>query len=116
MEPAREDERRARGDASGTLGATTVLAAFGIGLLAGAVVTLLTTPESGTSVRKRLKRGAEAAKHELDEIAGETKESWERVRDDTGEAVKRTAIRIKEAARVTKEALAEDGTSVPKTP
>lgn len=116
MDPAREDDRRGRGDDSGAMGATAVLAAFGLGMLAGAVVTLLTTPESGTSVRTRLKRGAEAAKRELGEIAGETKESWDKVRDDTEDAVKRTATRIKEAARVTKEALSEDGNSVPKVP
>lgn len=116
MEPVREDERRMRSDESITIGPTTVLAAFGLGLLAGAVVTLLTTPESGASVRTRLKRGAEAATRELGEIAGETKESWDRVRDDTEDAVKRTATRIKEAARVTKEALVEDGNSVPKVP
>jgi gas vesicle protein len=98
------------------MGPASVLTAFGLGLLAGAVVTLLTTPESGTSVRTRLKRGAEAAKRELGGIAGETRESWDRVRDDTEEAVKRTATRIKEAARVTKEALAEGGNSVPKVP
>ena len=116
MDQVREDDRRRRGDDSGAMGATAVLAAFGLGLLAGAVVTLLTTPESGTSVRTRLKRGAEAAKRELGEIAGETKESWDKVRDDTEDAVKRTATRIKEAARVTKEALSEDGNSVPKVP
>jgi len=114
MELVREDERRGRSNEAGAMGAAAVLAAFGLGLLAGAVVTLLTTPESGTSVRTRLKRGAEAAKRELGEMAGETKESWDRVRNETGEAVMRTAIKIKEAARVTKEALAEERTSVPK--
>lgn len=85
-----------------------------IPVLAGAVVTLLTTPESGLSVRNRLKRGAETAKRELDGIVGETKESWGRVCNETGEAVTRTAIKIKEAAKVTKEAVTEGGTPVPK--
>lgn len=58
----------------------------------------------------------ETAKRVLCEIAGETKESWDRVRDDTDEAFKRTATRIKEAVTVTKEALAEDRTSVPNIP
>jgi hypothetical protein len=50
-----------------------------------------------------VKRGAEAAKRELDEIAGESKEFWDRVRNETGEAFKRAATRIKKAAKVTKE-------------
>ena len=115
MKLVREDERRRRSDEAGAMGAATVLAAFGLGLLAGAVVTLLTTPESGLSVRTRLKRGAEAAKRELCEMAGETKVSWDRVRKETGVAVTHMGIRIKEAGKVTKEALTEEGTSVPKT-
>lgn len=115
MELIREDERRGRSHEAGAMGAATLLAAFGFGLLAGAVVTLLTTPESGASVRNRLKRGAETAKRELDGIVGETKESWDRVRNETGEAVTRTSSRIKEAAKVTKEAVTEEGTPVPKT-
>ena len=116
MEPVRGDERRVRGDEVGASGIGTVLAAFGLGLLAGAVVTLLTTPEPGESMRRRVKRGAQTAKHELDEIVEANKESWDKVRNETGEAVKRTTTKIKEAAKVTKEALTGDGTSVPKVP
>ena len=56
----------------------------------------------------------ETARHELDEIVGETTESWVRVRDDAQDAVKRTATKIKEAAKVTKDAVAEGVSSVPK--
>lgn len=116
MEPVRGERQLVRDDEAGAMGAATVLAAFGLGLLAGAAVTLLTTPESGTSVRRRLKRGAETARQELDEILEETKESWNVVRDDAREAVKRTTTRIKEAAQVTKEAMTEGGKQIPKAP
>ena len=95
MEQIRRDERQARYDEDGAMGAGTVLAAFGLGLLAGAL---------------------ETARHELDGIVEETKESWSRVRDDAQDAVKRTTTKIKEAAKVTKEAVAEGAPSVPKTP
>ncbi len=114
MEQARADERRVRDNEAGGMGTGTILAAFGLGLLAGVAATLLTTPESGASVRRRVKRGVETARHELDEIVGETKESWVRVRDDAQDAVKRTATKIKEAAKVTKDAVAEGVSSVPK--
>jgi gas vesicle protein len=115
MEQVREDERRRRNDNADAMGAGTVLAAFGLGLLAGAVVTLLTTPESGESVRRRVRRGAETAQGELDGIVEEAKESWGRVRDDAQDAVKRTATKIKEAAKGTKDALVEQPPSIPKS-
>ncbi len=110
MEQIRTDERRARGDDA--MGAGRILAIFGLGALAGAVVTLLTTPEPGESVRRRVRRGAETAQEELDGIVGEAKESWGRVRDDAQDAVKRTATKIKEAAKGTKEALVEQPPSI----
>jgi gas vesicle protein len=114
MDQIRGNERQARYDEGGAMGAGTVLAAFGLGLLAGALATLLMTPEPGESVRRRVRRGLETARHELDGIVEETKESWSRVRDDAQDAVKRTTTRIKEAAKVTKEAVAEGTPSVPK--
>jgi gas vesicle protein len=116
MEQIRVDERQASYNEGGAMGAGTVLAAFGLGLLAGALTTLLMTPEPGESVRRRVRRGLETARHELDGIVEETKESWSRVRDDAQDAVKRTTTKIKEAAKVTKEAVAEGAPSVPKTP
>jgi len=115
MEQGRANERRGWEDEAGSVGAGTILAAFGLGLLAGALATLLTTPEPGESVRRRVRRGVETARHELDGIVEEAKESWSRVRDDAQDAVKRTATKIKDAARVTKEAVAEGGPSAPKT-
>jgi gas vesicle protein len=114
MEQIRGDERQARYEDAGAMGAGTVLAAFGLGLLAGALATLLMTPEPGESVRRRVRRGLETARHELDGIVEESKDSWSRVRGDAQDAVKRTAKRIKEAAKVTKEAVAEGTPSVPK--
>jgi gas vesicle protein len=107
----REDDRRGQHNAGCGLGVGAILAAFGLGALAGAVAVVLTTPESGSSVRQRLKRGAEAARHELDETVGEAGETWKVVGDDARRAIKTTTTRIKEAAQVTKEALMRDGRS-----
>lgn len=116
MEQERTTERSGRDGGVDAMGVGTVLAAFGFGLLAGAVATLLTTSESGASVRSRLKRGMETAKNELDEVVGEAKENWNAVGGDVREAVKRTASRVKEAAEITKEALASGDASVRRTP
>jgi gas vesicle protein len=116
MEPERTNDRLGRDGGVDAMGVGTILAAFGIGLLAGAVATLLTTPESGASVRNRLKRGMETAKNELDEVVGEAKEDWDTVGSEVREAVKRTASRVKEAAEVTKEALASGDATVRRTP
>lgn len=94
----------------------TVLAAFGLGVVAGAVATLLTTPESGASVRYRLKRGVETAKRELGEVVGEAKEDWNSVGSDVRNAVKRTASRVKEAAEITKESLKKNDTTIGNEP
>ena len=59
-----------------------------------------------------MKRGMETAREELDEIVGESKEDWNTVSEDVRKAVKRTATRVKQAAEVTKEALAKDDSSV----
>jgi len=92
------------------------LVAFGLGLLAGAAVTLLTTPESGTSIRNRLKRGKETAEKELDEVVREAKEEWTEVSGDVCDAVKRTASRVKRAAELTREALASSDASIRRVP
>ena len=98
MEEERPDERRLRDDEVGATDMGTILAAFGLGLLTGAVMTLLATPESGTTVRSRLKRGVETARREFDGIVGETKEAWSQVRNDAREAVKQTTTKVKKAA------------------
>jgi len=108
MEQERMNDRSGRDGGVDAMGVGTILAAFGFGLVAGAVVTLLTTPESGTSVRNRLKRGIDTAKNELDEVVGGVKKDWETVGGDVGDAVKRTASRVKQAADVTKEALVKN--------
>lgn len=116
MEQERTNDRSGRDGGVDAMGVGTIVAAFGFGLLAGAVVTLLTTPESGASVRNRLKRGMETAKNELDEVVGGAKEDWNRVDHDVREAVKRTASRVRDAAEVTKEALASGDATIRRTP
>ena len=101
---------------AGSIGSGMILAGLGLGVLAGAAVALLTTPEPGSSVRRRVTRGIKTARQELDDIVDETQESWNQVREDTRRAVKRTAARIKDAAQATKEAVAEGTASVRKTP
>ena len=108
-----EDEGAERGSVD-ELGVVTIVAAFGVGLVAGAVTALLTTPESGASVRGRVKRGVNTAKREFDETVNEVKEDWSTVGDGIYDSVKRTASRVKHAAEVTKEALTEgDGNGAP---
>lgn len=109
METGQDNRRRGHDEESGGgMGAAVVLAAFGLGALAGAVAVLLTTPVSGPSVRQRLRRGAETARQELDEIVTETEDSWKSVAESARGAMKKTAARIKEAAQVTKDAIAKD--------
>jgi gas vesicle protein len=108
MEQDQEDGRHRQHEGESALGVGVILAAFGLGALAGAAAVVLTTPESGSSVRQRLKRGAEAAKQELGETVEEAGQSWQAVSHGAREAVKKTTTRIKEAAHVTKEALMKD--------
>lgn len=107
MGQQREMDRSAQGGAGDESGAGIVLAAFGLGLLTGVVAALLTTPESGPSVRNRLKRGMDTAKKEFDETVGEAKQDWSAVGDGIYDSVKRTASRVKQAADVTKEAMTD---------
>lgn len=105
------EERYAEDRGVDGVGVVTILAAFGIGLVAGAVTTLLTTPESGTSVRNRLQRGIDTARKEFDEVVGEAKKDWTTVGDEISDSVKRTASRVKQAAEVTKDALTTNDAS-----
>ena len=114
MERRRDEDEGARRGSVDELGVVTIVAAFGLGLVAGAVTALLTTPESGASVRNRVKRGVDTAKREFDETVDEVKEEWSTVGDEIYDSVKRTASRVKHAAEVTKEALSDgDGNGAP---
>lgn len=114
MERRRDEDRSAGSGGIDELGVVTIVAAFGLGLMAGAVTALLTTPESGLSVRNRLKRGVDTARKEFDETVGEVKEDWSEVGDEIYGSVKRTASRVKHAAEVTKDALTDgNGVEVP---
>ncbi len=110
------EERFAEDRGVDAVGIVTILAAFGIGLVAGAVTTLLTTPESGTSVRNRLKRGMDTARKEFDDVVGEAKKDWTVVGDEISDSVKRTASRMKQAAEVTKDALTTNDASAGRMP
>lgn len=115
-EPAQVEDKRIC-DAEDTFqGSGALLAGFGLGVLAGAVVALLTTPEPGSSVRRRMTRGLETARRELDEVVGETNQSWSQVRDETRHAVIRTAAKMKEAVQATKNAVSDDPGSTRKAP
>jgi gas vesicle protein len=105
MERERTNESLGHDGGVHAIGTGTILAAFGFGLLAGAVLTVLTTPESGVAVRNRLKRGVETAKKELDEVVEEVKQDWRAVGGDVSDTVKRTASRVKKAADVTKDSM-----------
>ncbi len=111
----RRDENGATGRGGvDELGVVTIVAAFGLGLVAGAVTALLTTPESGASVRNRVKRGVDTAKREFDETVGEVKQEWSEVGEEIYDSVKRTASRVKHAAEVTKDAVTDgDGNGAP---
>ena len=115
-EPAQVEDMRIRDAEAASPGSGALLAGFGLGVLAGAVVALLTTPEPGSSVRRRVTRGLETARRELDEVADETSLSWGQVRDETRHAVVRTAGKMKDAAQATKKAVADDPDSLRKTP
>ncbi len=108
MERRRDEDEGVRRGSVDELGVVTIVAAFGLGLVAGAVTALLTTPESGTSVRNRVRKGMDAAKREFDETVGEVKQDWSSVGDHISDSVKRTTSRVKQAAEVTKEALTDD--------
>jgi gas vesicle protein len=115
-EPAQVEDMRIRDAEAASSGSGALLAGFGLGVLAGAVVALLTTPEPGSSVRRRMTRGLETARRELDEVVDETNQSWSQVRDETCHAVVRTAAKMKEAAQATTKAVADDPDSTRKTP
>ena len=106
MEQRRKEDRLAGSGMDDGMGVVTVLAAFGLGLVAGVAATLLTTPESGPSVRNRIKRGMDTARKEFDEAVEEAKQDWSVVGDGISDSVKRTASRVKQAAEAAKEAMA----------
>lgn len=115
-EPAQAEGMRICDAETASPGSGALLAGFGLGVLAGAVVALLTTPEPGSSVRRRMTRGLETARRELDEIVDETSQSWGQVRDETRHAGIRMAAKMKEAAQATTKAVADDPDSLRKTP
>lgn len=105
MEQRREEDRRAGSRMDDGVGVVTLLASFGVGVMVGVAATLLTTPESGASVRNRIKRGVDTARKEFDETVEEAKLDWSAVGDEICDSAKRTASRVKQAAEVTKDAL-----------
>lgn len=94
-------------------GLATTLIAFGVGVLAGAIAVLLTTPDSGPSMRRRLGRGAAVAKKEMEGVLGDITEDLGVLRDRAREAIHRTGSRLGQAAEATKDALAADEQAQP---
>ncbi|RMH31501.1 MAG: YtxH domain-containing protein [Nitrospirae bacterium] len=78
---------------------------FIAGLLFGAGTALLLAPESGTSLRTRLARGAKTAQDELAAIAAEAKTTLATLSKEAQEAIKHTTERVTAAVDKTKEAI-----------
>jgi len=92
--------------------AGTALAAFVAGaLLAGAAV-LLTAPESGPDVRRRLARGARTAQEELSDIVEETRTALEGLKKDARQTLRRTALRLADSIDATITAVKHEGDRV----
>ena len=75
------------------------------GFIVGAAAAILIAPESGSSLRGRLAKGAKTAQEELADVAQETKEAFRIISDDTQRTVKHAATRLTEVMDATKEAM-----------
>ncbi len=71
-----------------------IATAFGFGLAAGTMGTLLRAYESGMAVRSRFRRGLGAARKPLDETVGGAKEVLTAVGNGIGHSVKLTTSRV----------------------
>jgi gas vesicle protein len=74
----------ARGSSTGT-----ILAAFALGALTGAVVALVYAPAPGDETRRRVAETARAARAKAQALARDGREFLERHRDDLAAAVER---------------------------
>ncbi|MEC4674454.1 MAG: YtxH domain-containing protein [Nitrospirota bacterium] len=78
------------------------------GFVLGAGAAILIAPEPGTALRERLARGAKTAQEEFSEVAGETKEAFRSLSQDTQRTVKHAASRLNTALESTKQALSTE--------
>ena len=78
------------------------------GFILGAGAAILMAPEPGTVLRERLARGAKTAQEEFSEVAGETKEAFRSLSQDTQRTVKQAASRFNTAFESTKQAMITD--------
>ena len=78
------------------------------GFVLGAGAAILMAPEPGPALRERLARGAKTAQEEFSEVAGETKEAFRSISQDTQRTVKHAASRLNTALESTKQALTAD--------
>ena len=69
--------------------AGTIVMAFAIGALAGAVVALLYAPAAGEETRRKLAQRAREARDRAEELAREGREFVNRQRDNVAAAVER---------------------------
>ena len=70
-------------------------------------------PETGTSIRQRLARGAKIAQEEFGDVANETKEAFRSISQDTQRTVKQAASRLNDAVEATKQAVIENDEDPP---
>ncbi len=78
---------------------------FIAGFLLGAGTAIMMTPESGTELRSRIRRGARTAQDEFSEMAAQTKEAMQSWSDEAKETMKHAATRVNSAVDSTKQAV-----------
>lgn len=78
---------------------------FIAGFLLGAGAAIMLTPESGSSLRNRIVRGARTAQDEFSEMAAQTKEAMQSWSEEAKETMKHAATRVNSAVDTTKQAV-----------
>jgi len=78
---------------------------FIAGLMVGAGAALLMAPETGTTLRERLAKGAKTAQDELTDIAADTKQAVSALSQEAQKTMKKTASRVSAAVEATKVAV-----------
>ncbi len=81
--------------------AGSVLIAFAVGAVAGAVVALLYAPASGEETRRRLAEKAREGRDKAEGLARESKEFLNRQRESLGTAVQKGREAFKQARQET---------------
>ncbi|MGH7230797.1 MAG: YtxH domain-containing protein [Nitrospiraceae bacterium] len=92
----------------GGFSVATLALAFFTGTLLGAGAALLIAPESGTRIRKRLRKSAKIAQEEFSDVAAEAREALGVLGKDARQTIRQTASRLSAALGATKDALKEE--------